>query len=1272
MITSQQMSCLDPVEVLDLLNGRLLPPERSRTEEHLEGCTRCRRLQASLSGTLSTDPLPVELITDQLAATTDPALDLPAERRLDEILGRRYRLLDRLGQGGMGLVVRALDRLTGQHVALKLVSLRPQSPANPRFVSDSSDGGLRHHTGTGRSDVSATTAAEPPGSRLTALAQEFRTLVTLRHPNVISVLDYGFDAGRPYFTMELLSDARPLLPLAATVPLTTQLELLVQLLRALAYLHRRGIVHRDLKPSNILVLSRPAGLSLKVLDFGLAIQSTDRPRGKQAGTLLYMAPEVLRGAAASAASDLYAVGVMAYQMLTGHHPFAAASTEGVPGLLRTSRLDLAPIPPPLRELIGRALSQSATERPADATAFLQELASAAGVRLTAESPAARDSYLVAARFVGRKAELGVLKTALAEARAGRGAAFLLGGESGVGKSRLLDELRSQALLDGVLVVRGQAIASGGTSYQLWQGALPALALHGKLDELAASVLRTVLPDVAAILARPVAAPPELDAQSAWLRLLHVLRELVLRPSQPVVILLEDLQWADAESLALLTQVSGSLATRSLLIVASYRDDEAPRLPGALPAMQTMKLGRLRHPDMAQLCESILGPSGRDAALLDLIGRETEGNTYFIVEVLRALAADAGSLDAIGHRRLPERVFAGGIESMLARRLQHVSASAQELLQVAAVMGRQLHPQVLAALYPEFDALIEQCVEAGVLELDEQRWRFSHDKLRERVLAALSPEEQQPLHRRIAETLQTRSDPGGVPAAQVAYHYHRAQLLDKAARYYALAGAAALQRGAPAEANAALEQALALHRQLQVPLLEQVQVWRRLTQARYGLGHLSSTDAALRQVCARLGRALPSDSLQLAWALARQLSELLVRRTPVGRALRVVTKSEPERALDHELLQALTTDEMYVWLSKPGVTLLCILWGLNLADALEAQTQQTHFRAGIAFLLSFTRLGSVGLRFLDKGPTSQQTVGEIDALRIKAMVALHQGRFPAAAEHAVHAVAQARAQKDDFALMYSLLQQQFALVELDDFTQVIEVSREMERLATMAQNPRYVVLALIGQIGAFLRFGELYRTEPLLTRARNAGELGPALEAALNGLGAMCALHQDRLPCARQLADEAMAAVRRVRWPLLQLRYALIGILDVYLDEGLAVVPAQAKQALTMLRWIAREFAVVKSTDALYRGRHQLRYRRWASARTWLQESLNAAQKYGVRYDQAQAHYWLGRVTLREFDGNPRRKDAAENLRASLALFDRLGAVWEADRTRRALHSLDGA
>ncbi|MCZ7542011.1 MAG: serine/threonine protein kinase [Anaerolineae bacterium] len=212
-----------------------------------------------------------------------------------DVVGERYRLLDLLGRGGMGAVYRAADRLTGHLVALKQVMTPPEQL---QFASRDMDSDPR-----------------------VALAQEFQMLASLRHPNIIEVLDYGFDdSGRPYFTMTLLEGARTIVEAGQGQSLMAQVDLLLQTLQALAYLHRRGVVHRDLKPANVLV----AGGRVKALDFGLSVASTQTHEdisGELSGTIPYMAPELFQGKRGGVGADLYAVGVMAYEIFSGQHPF---------------------------------------------------------------------------------------------------------------------------------------------------------------------------------------------------------------------------------------------------------------------------------------------------------------------------------------------------------------------------------------------------------------------------------------------------------------------------------------------------------------------------------------------------------------------------------------------------------------------------------------------------------------------------------------------------------------------------------------------------------------------------------------------------------------------------------------------------------------------------------------------------------------------------------------------------------------------------------------
>lgn len=692
------------------------------------------------------------------------------------LVANRYQLLEILGQGGMGTVYRALDHLTRQTVALKRVNAIVDKFS---LVPNSTSGDIR-----------------------LALALEFRTLAGLRHPNIISVLDYGFDAlGLPFFTMEMLTEPQPIDVAARDKPLETQVRLLNEMLLALSYLHRRGIIHHDLKPTNVLVT--PDG-GVKVLDFGLASELTTelttdvtRQSAKDnklgaTGTVSYMAPELLihPDAPATVQSDLYAVGVIAYEILLGRYPFVLA---GLTALLKDILLqapDTAALETPVALWLDRLLAKAPELRPANVDQVIQDLSTATSQPLPPESLTIRESFLQASRFVGRDAELDALKTCL-ESILNEGeatAAFLLiGGESGVGKSRLVDELRSRALVRGAVVLQGQAVAGGGVPFQLWHNPARRLALSTRLSDLEAGILKDLVPDIGALLGRDVNAAPEITG-SAWQeRIIFTLVDLFKRQTQPIVLILEDLQWT-IESRAVLKQliqVRGQLAR--LLVIGTYRDDEQPDLPNEFPEMQLISLKRLKAEAIAELSESMLGEVGKQPEVVDLLQRETEGNVFFMVEVVRTLADDAGRLSAIGRITLPAHIFTGGVQKVIQQRLNRLPEAVQNWLKPVAVAGRRLDLAILDQLSmpqgtPQHTEFLPLCANAAVLEVVDGEWRFSHDKIRETLLADLSTEERTALHHRVAVALEAVYYEDERYHEVLLEHWHQAGNLDKEIHY----------------------------------------------------------------------------------------------------------------------------------------------------------------------------------------------------------------------------------------------------------------------------------------------------------------------------------------------------------------------------------------------------------------------------------------------------------------------------------------------------------
>lgn len=1242
------MDCVAGSQLVDMLGGTASAELAMHIDAHVDRCSSCRKLMENLARVITATGSP-------RSRTETAAPTRPSQGRNTASVSHRYRILGLLGEGGMGRVYRALDRLTGTEVALKQVLIAPLD--------------------------TELTACEPPGkgdgmvmANRGALAEEFRTLAMLRHPNVISVTDYGFDAdGQAFYTMELLHDVKPLLQFAQGRSAAEQIELLIQLLYALAYLHRRGIVHRDLTPSNVLVVRSPQGPIVKVVDFGLAVNANGRSEASVAGTLRYMAPELFRGAAASEASDLYAVGAMAYQMLAGRYPFEA--DRGAAQLLREvleKTPDLSALSPAMRPVLGRALSKSPENRQADAATLLRELAAAADFSLDNEPVAARDSYLLAARFVGRQSELRRLQTALYEAQRGRGTAWLVGGESGVGKSRLVEELRSRALVAGFLTARGQAV-QGGTAYHLWQEVLRIVALQVPLGALEASVIGAIVPDLPRILECEVASPQALDAASARLRLLHVVGEVMQRLPEKSLVILEDLHYADSESLALLAHITGGSAGR-LFLVATYRDDEMPSLPTALMNLQRMQLSRLDRKDMEQLCESMLGSAGTSRSLVDFIAAETEGNTFFMVEVMRALAAESGSLDNIGRNGLPERVFAGGMQDVLDRRLSRVPEEARTLLHLAAVAGRQLDLALLSHLLPHAEAQIRELADLGILELHTQLWRFSHDKLRDRVRDAMNPSERQELHARIAQAVEHVYSGDDGHAAQTAYHYREAHQLAAAARSYRVAGDGALRRGAPGEATAMFEHARTLHQRVNVPRVEQVQVWRGLAAVRFARGRFGEAEGALRQVCALAGAPLPADPVSLWSMVGRKAVALLAGR--VGLVRRAPPSGTAERTVLDELHVTLGLEELFVWTDQVALGILCSLWEMSLDHMLSPEPGRTYHSSGLFFVLSHTPLRGLCRRYLDRyeGRIASGTHTEINFLRVRALVEINHSDFAKAAQYAAQAVALARKYKDDSSLLHSLLQLQLAAAGLDDFRQMLAVSCEMEELAARADNPLYLALAYIGQGGALINLGDYAGSAALIEKARVylPQELGPVLDSVTLGLLASCARHLRQFERAEALAEKTLDAVRRARWPLVQLRYPLGCLLDVYLyGETAEHLSEKIEEALARLHQLARQFPQAVPVDEMFRGLYFWRYGQPRRALKSFRRSIQAAEKLKMSVEKAQTQYWLGCFANSPAGRGLVREGAEPHLHAALATFELLGMAGAVAYTRAAMQPAAG-
>ena len=1225
-------------------------------------------------------------------------------------LPRRYKALELLGAGGMGEVFRTLDRLSGQQVALKRVI--PAEPLLPAVDTGEKATATLALTVVppARSSAPTLVTGDSEASKKAALlrqrrfaiANEWKTLASLRHPNIISVLDYGFDQeGSPFFTMELLTETQPFTVAAAGRPVAEQVGMIGQLLAALSYLHRHGILHRDLKPSNVLCSAD----RVKVLDFGVATHAASTR--DVAGTLEYMAPELLLGEPPSPASDLYALGVLLWETLTGEYPFARDSAASFLGeVLGTSGIETLPahirpllgrprwaaapgqppvalsprllsgqqLPAALREVVLRLLHRDPQTRYQSAEQVAQALSAHSGVTLRGVLASAHESLLAAAPLVGRTSELARLHQLLGQTHNGHGSLLLLGGESGVGKSRLLDELRTLALVEGAQVVRGQAVSDGGSPLHELTEVLRQLSLGAELDDDSAAVLKDLVPDLPALLQRPIPDAPALDSQAAQQRLLAAVEAVLLAVRVPTVLLLEDLHWAATETITLLQRMQPHLATHPLLIVASYRDDERPELVRELPGSQLHTLRRLSAEAVATLAAAVLGPSGHDPELQRRLLRDSEGNALFLIEATRALAEDSAGR-AAGETDARLQALPVGVRALLQRRLSRVPLTEWPTLKLAAVAGRQIDLTLLAALRPDTETFLTRCGEAGVLEVHEERWRFTHDKLREALLSELAPAETRQLHHTVATAIEEVYGEAGLHAAALAYHFDLAGVPGRALHHGVRAGEQALRRGALVEAAQLLQHATELLLRVTVPREQAAHTHRLLAQSLAGLGRTAACAKACQLGLRALGRSLPPPTLGLVAGILGELAGQLRRLVrPAGSPRR--PPAEPRARREEAELLALAFEASFYSLEQLQMV-YCLLGSTNAADDVGAVERQVLGYSGLALLLSMTPLRRGASAYFRRAEAllrrcpQPEPRAELELHRIRALTYVGAGKLRAALRESELAIAGAARLRDDPLRMFSLLVRRMASLHLGDFVTALRDGTEIERLAHAGQNVQQLTWAQTINAMVRLRLGELGQARLDLAEASiHAAEAQDQVaRCAVDGLRAQLLLRRGERAHAAELVGPALLTLRRAKLAVPGILVCFRALLEVIweLQQGeeqtelARHLAADLPPLVQRLGRYARANVTARPAAARWQGLLLEQKGDETAALRCLRQALAQAEQLEMPYDQAEAHEALGRLGLAATTAALRaalpEAAALLHLERSRELFAQLGVRW---------------
>jgi tetratricopeptide (TPR) repeat protein len=1179
------------------------------------------------------------------------------------MLGRRYQILNQLGEGNMGALYRAFDRLRGRTVALKRVTTPTE---RLMFASRSESQDLR-----------------------LSLAHEFETLATLRHPHIINVLDYGFDDQRqPYFTLELLENAETILEATQEQPLVAQVQLLVQLLQALAYLHRRGVLHRDLKPGNVLVVYS----QVKLLDFGLATMHD--AAADKSGTLAYMAPEILSGEQANEATDLYGVGMIAYELFAGRYPFDTQDLNKLSDDIMHTTPDLSSgaVDQKVKPILERLLAKSPGSRYARADEVIEALSEAIDQPIPAETVATRESYLQAAKFVGRDAELSQLADALEQAVNGRGGVWLVSGESGVGKSRLLEELRTRAMVQGVLVLRGQSVHQAGGLYQVWRDVLRRLSLESDLGDLEAGVLKMIVPDIAELLGREVPDVPELDPQATQTRLWSVVEELFRQHEEPILVILEDLQWGSSNSLALLNHLGQTLSGLPVLIVGSYRDEERPDLPQLVDNVQTVALSRFTDESIAELSEAMLGTFGREPIVVKFLKHETEGNAFFLVEVARSLA-DA-DLDAVqrGSTTLHQAALTGGVQRIIRHRIKLVPEDARPLLQVAAVAGRELDIQLLRALEPDVDIerWLTRCANAAVLDVQDGHWRFAHNRLRDGALLDLSENAKRSLHQKVAEGIEGvySNDLDGYASA-LAHHWSMTGHLAKEEQYAALAGERALLGGAYQEAGDLLKRALDLsdrpgraHGDESSTELKfrQASLNRNLGEAYFGLGQMTETRSAYRQALLLLGKPMPSGGVGLAAGLLVQVVRQALRR--LGRVPRETSIPDTEVAL---LLEAVRNYQrlsvVYFFANQRLTTVYTTLAAVNLAERAGPSPELARALSNMTIASGIVGLHNVAERY---SQLAQQTAGTVEDSPSFLWVARSVGTYNTGSgnwsRQALKEAADIAERLGDLRMLGDILAilawQRYLLGE---FELARRLYLRIEDTARRSSNIQQQGWAKRGKAQTELRLRQANQLDEVVALFDEALELFDrstqsehTLDLSAYGGWIVAHLRQGRHVIALEGVEKAIDIISALRPTTFFLFEGYVSPAEVSLALWEQAVRQSrpkveqrrleelAKKAITALLSFARTFPIGEARALLSQGIFEQLSGNVARANAAWDKSLTLAKQLSMPYEEGLVYYHAGRHLAMN---DPVRQ---KHLAQAIDIFTGLGTDYELERAREAL------
>jgi predicted ATPase/predicted Ser/Thr protein kinase len=746
-----------------------------------------------------------------------------------------YRIISKLGAGGMGEVYLGEDTKLDRKVALKVLP--------DHYTKDE--------------------------SRLRRFIKEAKTASALNHPNIITIYDVGEDDGHHFIAMEYVQGRT----LRAVMNDRFSPDLLApvgkQVAAALAVAHAAGIIHRDIKPENIMV--RDDGY-VKVLDFGLArLSSADDSAatidsvihtnpGMVIGTPAYMSPEQATGKPLANTTDIFSLGAVFYEMVTGQKPFQSPTPVGTLHAviyeqpLPPSRLNTN-LQPAIELLILRMLDKSPLLRPAAGEIAATLTTGNETLSISSNMPSLPFAAQFTARHtVGRESEREKMRRALQMASVGRGLMLCITGEAGLGKTTLVEDFLAEVRQENpsCQIARGRSSErlAGTEAYLPFLEALETL-LRGGAAQSNTRVMRATAPSWYVQLAssqdssieRAMAETPTVSQERMKRELVALLQEITR--DNPLVLFFDDLHWAGTSTIDIIAYLATRLSEMRLLIITTYRSSEMmlnkhPFLPLKLDMQgrgisQELHLQFLTREDVKRYLALEFPNHHFPTELASLIYAKTDGSPLFMADVTRYLRDKKVIDEENGHWALVQSVpeiendLPETVRSMIQRKIAQLGDEDRRLLVAASAQGYQFDStsiaealnidageveerlQTLDQTYGFVHYLKEEELPDHTLTL---RYRFVHVLYQNGLYASLTPSRRATLSAAIAKAiLRHQGKHSTAVASELAHLFQAARDWSQASNYYLIAARDAARLFANQEAITLARRGLEMTRKL---------------------------------------------------------------------------------------------------------------------------------------------------------------------------------------------------------------------------------------------------------------------------------------------------------------------------------------------------------------------------------------------------------------------------------------------------------------------------